>query len=404
MMFEIKPILSALLRHKSSTLLIILQIAITFAVVVNSSSIIKERIELMSRETGFANEELITLNINAFGENYDYDSNLRADLALLRSLPGVVEVAPMNQIPMSGSGDSTGVAGSQADVDNLEMTGAGMFHGDSRMIDTLGVKLISGRLFTPEEISYSTGRPDVKAVIITQALADKIYPDGDALGNTIYLGGDLKMSIIGIVEKMSGSWVSWSSFNYNVLTPFVPLRDFQRYLIRAEDQETATRLLGEVEQLLIDRNRLRVITNVRSMSELIENAYSGDEAMMTILWIVVVLLVLITALGIVGIVSFNVNQRIKQIGTRRALGATRVDILRYFVTENLLITSLGLFVGIMMTIGFNIFLAEQFEMPEFNWILIPLGVVVMFVIGIVSVWLPAQRASKVSPAIATQSI
>ncbi len=126
--------------------------------------------------------------------------------------------------------------------------------------------------------------------------------------------------------------------------------------------------------------------------------------MTTILWVVVILLVLITALGIVGIVSFNVNQRVNQIGTRRALGATRMDILRYFVTENILITSLGLFVGITLTIGFNVFLAEQFEMPEFNWNLIPVGVIIMFFIGIVSVWLPARRASKVSPAIATQSI
>ncbi len=403
-MFEIKPILSALLRHKSSTLLIILQIAITFAVVVNSTGIIKQRIELMSRETGMANEQLFTFNINAFGENYDLEANLRADLELIRSLPGVVSAAPMNQIPISGSGDSSGVAGSQEAVDNLEMTGSGMFHGDSHMIETLGVKLAAGRLFTAEEIEYSTGRPDVKSVIITQALAEQIYPDGNALGNTLYMGGDLRMTIVGIVEKMSGSWVSWSNFEYNVLTPFVPLRNFQRYLIKAEDKATATQLMSEIENRLIERNRQRVITNIRSMDEMIERAYSDDAAMMTILWVVVILLVLITALGIVGIVSFNVSQRVKQIGTRRALGATRVDILRYFVTENILITSLGLVVGILMTVAFNIFLAEQFEMPNFNWSLIPIGVMIMFVIGIISVWLPAQRASKVSPAIATQSI
>ena len=68
-MFEIRPILSALLRHKSSTFLIILQIAITFAVVVNASSIIKQRIEMMNRESGMPEEHLLTLNVNAFGAN-----------------------------------------------------------------------------------------------------------------------------------------------------------------------------------------------------------------------------------------------------------------------------------------------------------------------------------------------
>ncbi|MBV1910316.1 MAG: ABC transporter permease [Kangiellaceae bacterium] len=403
-MFEIKPILSALLRHKSSTLLIILQIAITFAVVVNGTSIIKQRMDLMSRDTGLVNDKLITLNINSFGKNSDQESNIRADLELLRSLPGVVDAAPMNQIPLSGSGDSSGVAVSQEAHDNQEVTGAGMYRGDSHMLNTLGVKLVAGRLFSEDEVTYTSERPDVKALIITQSLADNLFPNGDALGKLLYFGGGIQVPIVGIVEHMSGSWVSWSSFDNNVLMPMVQLQNFRRYLIRAEDKQAANHLLGEVEKLLIERNRERVVTGVRSMDELIERAYSDDSAMMTILWIVVILLVLITALGIVGIVSFNVNQRIKQIGTRRALGATKADILRYFVTENLLITSLGLFVGIMMTVGFNVFLADQFEMPEFNWALIPIGTLIMFVIGIVSVWLPAQRASKVSPAIATQSI
>jgi len=403
-MFEIKPILSALLRHKSSTFLIILQIAITFAVVVNGTSIIKQRMELMSRDTGLVNDKLLTFNINAFGENYDQESNIRADLELLRSLPGVVDAAPMNQIPLSGSGDSSGVAASQEAHDNLEVTGSGMYRGDSHMLNTLGVKLVAGRLFTEDEVIYTSERPYVKALIITQSLADNLFPNGDALGKELFFGGGIQVPIVGIVEHMSGSWVNWSNFDNNVLMPIVTLQNFQRYLVRAEDEQTATHLLGEIEKLLIERNRERVVTGVRSMNELIERAYSNDSAMMTILWIVVILLSLITALGIVGIVSFNVSQRIKQIGTRRALGATKFDILRYFVTENLLITSLGLFVGILMTVGFNIFLADQFEMPEFNWLLIPIGVLVMFVIGIISVWLPAYRASKVSPALATQSI
>jgi putative ABC transport system permease protein len=117
-----------------------------------------------------------------------------------------------------------------------------------------------------------------------------------------------------------------------------------------------------------------------------------------------VLLVAITALGIVGIVSFNVNQRIKQIGTRRALGATRTDILRYFVTENVLITTLGLFVGTLLTISFNVYLVQQYNMPSFDWYLIPVGIFIMFAVGLISVMMPAVKASKVSPAVATQSI
>jgi len=403
-MFEVKPILSALIRHKSSTLLIVLQIAITFAVVVNSTSIIQKRIEMMNRDSGLPEEHLVALNINAFGENYDIENNIRADVDLLRSLPEVVDAVALNQVPLTGNGDSFSIASSQEKFDNFESHEAGSFHGDSHLINTLGVKLIAGEDFTEEEVAYTSGRPDLNSAIITQSLANKLYPGENALGKQVFLGGGMKVTVKGIVEKMSGSWVHSSIFEDSLFTPFVRLSAFSRILIRVESKEAATRLLGEVENLLIKRNPERVIFSVRSVKEHSDRSYAGDASMMSILWLVIGLLVVITALGIFGIVSFNVNQRTKQIGTRRALGATKVDILRYFLTENLLITSLGLLVGILMTFGFNIFLAEQFEMPAFNWTLIPVGCLLMFLVGIIAVWLPAQKASKVSPAIATQSI
>jgi len=403
-MFEIKPILSALIRHKSSTLLIILQIAITFAVVVNSTSIIQKRIEMMSRDSGLPEEHLVALNINAFGKNYDIESNIRADIELLRSLPEVVDAVALNQVPLTGNGDSGSVASSQEKYDNFENHGAGFYHGDSHLINTLGVKLIEGKNFTEEEVAYTSATPDIKSAIITQSLAKKLYPEKNALGKQVFLGGGVQVTVIGIVEKMSGAWVHSSIFEDSLFTPFVRLSSFSRILIRTESKEAATRLLGEVEDLLIKRNPERVIFSVRSVREHSDRSYSGDAAMTNILWVVILLLVVITALGIVGIVSFNVNQRIKQIGTRRALGATKTDILRYFLIENLLITSFGLLVGALMTFAFNIFLAEKFEISAFNWSLIPVGCLLMYVVGIAAVWLPALRASKVSPAIATQSI
>jgi len=162
--------------------------------------------------------------------------------------------------------------------------------------------------------------------------------------------------------------------------------------------------LGGVEKILLDRNSNRVITGIRTLKEIKRRSYSDDYAMTKILWTVVILLILITLLGIVGIVSFNVNQRIKQIGTRRALGARKIDIQRYFITENILITSIGLVVGTLIAISFSMYLAQTFNIPPIDWYYYPLGIVVMLIVGVVAVWVPAQKASNVSPAVATQSI
>ena len=126
--------------------------------------------------------------------------------------------------------------------------------------------------------------------------------------------------------------------------------------------------------------------------------------MSRILWTVIILLVIITALGIVGLASFSVNQRIKQIGARRALGASKFDIQRYFITEIILITILGVIIGTILAVAFNVYLVDTFQLSPIEWHYIPVGVMVMLITGVTAVWLPAKRASAISPAVATQSI
>ena len=402
-MFEVRPILSSLSRHKSSTLLVVLQVAITFAVVINSISIIKQRIELMERKSGLVEEQLFTLNINAFGKNYNIEQNIRADIELLRKTPGVIDAVAINQIPLSGSGDSGMVASSQENFDQFVNFGAGFFFADSHTLNTMGVKLVAGRNFTEDEVVYSAGRPDINVTLITQSLADKVFPNENALGKQLFLGGTDQLTIIGIIEKLSGPWVHNPIFEDNMISPYVRLTGFKRVLVRAK-AEAMNELMGNVEKMLLERNDERVIFAVNSLGELRERSYRSDIAMSKILWSVVILLVLITALGIIGIVSFNVSQRVKQIGTRRALGARKIDILGYFLTENAIITSLGLISGIIITFALNIYLVNHFDMSPINWYFIPLGIALMFILGIISVWMPARKASNISPAIATQSI
>ncbi|MCF6193742.1 MAG: FtsX-like permease family protein, partial [Kangiellaceae bacterium] len=267
---------------------------------------------------------------------------------------------------------------------------------------TFGTKLLSGRNFTPDEVVYSEVFVEPNVVLITKSLADKIYSDGNALGKQIYFWG-IDATIIGIIETMAGPWPSSNQFMDNLVQPVMALSRTVRIVVRVEESEMST-MLGEVERKLLDRNPNRVITSIRSLKETKRRSYSNDYAMTQILWTVVSLLVFITALGIVGIVSFNVSQRTKQIGIRRALGATKIDILSYFITENILITGIGIVVGATATILFNNYLVSDFQLTAVHWSYIPIGALVMFLTGILSVWAPARKASRISPAVATQTI
>jgi len=119
---------------------------------------------------------------------------------------------------------------------------------------------------------------------------------------------------------------------------------------------------------------------------------------------VIVALTSVTGLGIVGLAWFSVTQRRKQIGTRRALGATRFDIVRYFMVENGMITSIGLVIGVIGALSLNWFLDTEYGTGRVPLWYLPLGMVALWVLGQLAVLLPARRAAGIPPALATRSV
>jgi len=114
-------------------------------------------------------------------------------------------------------------------------------------------------------------------------------------------------------------------------------------------------------------------------------------------------LLAITAAGIVGLTSFWVGQRRKQIGVRRALGARRGDILNYFLTENFLISVGGVMVGTVLAVGINLWMMARFEMARLSLAYVIDGVIILLLLGQLATLAPALRASRVSPVEATRS-
>jgi putative ABC transport system permease protein len=161
--------------------------------------------------------------------------------------------------------------------------------------------------------------------------------------------------------------------------------------------------MHKVEEYLT-QNRDRIVMTVRSIEEQLGRSYSSDIAMVKILTGVIIILSAVTGLGIVGMAWFSVSQRRKQIGTRRALGARRVDIIRYFMVENWLITSLGLALGTMGAVLLNWFLDTAYQTGRMPLYYLPMGVLMLWLLGQLAVLIPARRAANIPPALATRSV
>jgi putative ABC transport system permease protein len=402
---EIRPILSALMRSKVAMILIGLQVALTLAIVCNALFIISERLDHMARPSGMNEADTFWFGSNGFGQGYDAKAVQRSDVALLRQLPGVADAATVNSVPMSDGGWSTGL--SLQARQKTSTAQSAIYLVDDHAISTFGTKLVAGRNFRPEEIeSIPFGdRLLPKVVIVTRALADKLFPDQDPIGKQVFFDTDPPTTtIIGVVDRLQQPWMSSDTVEYSTLVPaFMPYGNSTRYLVRAEPGRR-DELMKLAEQKMIEANPSRIIGKVRPISEVRADAYSDDRAMAIILGVVIFCLLTITALGIVGMASFWVAQRTKQIGTRRALGATKFDILRYFQTENFIITTMGLIGGGILAYAFSLYLMKEYQAPRLPWYYVPAGFICLWILGQLAVLGPALRASRVPPAIATRSV
>lgn len=401
---ELGPIWRAILRNKSGYILIALQIAVTMAIMVNAVAIIQERINDMGRPSGTDEENIFTLSSTAFVPDTDMQSLIDEDLVMIRGTPGVIDVIATNSFPLRQGGWSMGLQTEPGA--GKESIGTAIYFSDEHAIDAFGTRLIEGRNFAPNQVSWQD--PDShtwpQTGIVTRALAEAMFPEeaGSYLGKTVYVNDNEPVTIIGVIDRLQAPWKGWDTVENSMLVPQRRVGEFQRYVIRTEPGYR-DQLMPDIEAALAQSNKNRIIQNVQTMTEVRNRSYLGDLAMVKMLAFIMVLLTAITGFGIVGLASFSVSRRTRQIGIRRALGATQPAILRYFMTENFLISSVGILLGTILAISLNMFMVETFAVTPMAWYVIPLAMIVLWLVGQAAVAGPARRASRISPAIATRS-
>lgn len=403
-MFQIKPILSMLMRNKSGPLLLLIQIILSVAIVANASFIIKERVGLMARESGIAESEVFDLTIYNFDESIVANEQNLIDVEIIRNLDGVKAATSSSMTPLSGGGWSSNFSYGSSEEDRKDTPSSAIYYGDEQMISTLGVRLIEGRNFYPDEVS--SGGPELASLAIVSAdFAKDTFGEESALGQVMYRGniGDQPMKIIGVVERLQGAWVNHSNLNRSVILNVELGSSFTRFLVRADESAIAD-LKETIPAALHKEHPNRVVRGFKTISEHRNNVYRDHELMATVLSMMVVLLLLITSLGLAGMVMFNIERRTKQIGTRRALGAKKRDIIGFFLVENYLLCLAGGVLGGLIAVQLGQQLMTLYSLPKLELIYPIATVVGLLVLTTIAVILPAQKAARISPATATRSV
>lgn len=402
---DIRPILSTLRRHKTASALIVIEIALSCAIVCNALFLIGTRLDRMSRDTGMANDEIVRINTAGIGTDDNADAAVKTDLAALRAIPGVKYATSTNHVPFDSSSWNSSV--SIKPDQQIPSMNVGVYLGDGQLLETFGLKLIAGRDFLPEEyadMGSLTNDSSIPSTIVTRAMAEKLFPGESALGKLLYdTWGSKPIKIVGVVESLirPNDNGGPTEAQYSMLMPIQPTAG--RFAIRTSP-ERREEVLKAAVAALEKVNRSRIIMDQGTFTDVIGEYYRQDKAMAWLLGAVCIALMVVTALGIVGLASFWVQQRTKQIGVRRALGATRGQILRYFQTENFLLATLGIVLGMLGAYGLNQLLMTYYELPRLPAMYLPIGAVALWLLGQIAVFGPAKRAAAVPPAVATRSV
>ncbi|HZH42676.1 MAG TPA: ABC transporter permease [Lysobacter sp.] len=405
---EIRPIFSALLRSKTGAILIAAQIALTLAIISNALYVVQDRLARSQRPSGIDEANSFYLFFGAVGEVDDPEAMQRRDVEALRAIPGVASAAWVNQFPMAQSGWGLGL--STRPEDPSSGVAAAAYFTPHPVTEAFGVKLVEGRDFTPADVRTvdpETGSLEADTVILTQALAKRLFPDdASVVGKTVSLGnGDdaVPMRVVGVIERLMSPFAQSGDTAYDsFVLPVRHLVSTGSYLVRTEPGQR-DRVMRDAEEALAKLGNDRVLVFNDSAEDRRRQRYQAETSVASMLIAVTVGLLLVTASGIVGLASLWVTQRRKQIGVRRALGARRFDILRYFMLENLMITSTGIVAGIGLALALNQLLVSKLELPRLPLAHLGVGMLILWALGILAVYGPAWRAAAVPPATATRS-
>jgi putative ABC transport system permease protein len=349
------------------------------------------------KESGFDDENLLWVGSRPFAEAFrdrPYQvASAQQDLRIIAGIPGVRSVVNTNFQQWQGGGSSGEVEVAGGDASRYRTQ---MYVATPTFTDTLGVKMVSGRNLRDTDINEDPNAT-TSPVIISRALERLIFKEQSAVGRAFKDGE----TVVGVFDPFYNPY-GWPIHEYAMIYPGYVARRGALFLVRVQPGQMKN-VAAAIEKKLVASNDGRNV-ETKPIMEIRNRYFTDSRLIINAMTGVIILIIIVTGLGIVGVTSFTVTERKKQIGTRRALGATKSRILSYFLMENWLITNSGLLLGIAMAYGLNYLLVTHTSGVKLDWHYLAAGVAILWVQGIIATLIPAMRAAAVSPVIATRGI
>ncbi|MDK1287346.1 ABC transporter permease [Pseudoalteromonas umbrosa] len=402
-MKDFSPIFKTLWKNKTGPMLLILQIAVAFTILTNVSFMASSKLHDLTAPSGLDEDVLFSFRANLPVESSDYVALLDQDLRDIKELNSVERITVTNSVPLAGWGVFYLLTENE-DPESY-IASAGAYSGSREYMDTLGFEIIMGRWFEESEIAYASDSFDdlSNSILVTKELAKRISPNdwSAAVGSTVYIHARA-YQIVGIIDRLIATWPEWHGNERSVVFPAYIFTGENRFIVRAKPGQLE-QAMDDVKSLLMQQPG-RFVTDLNTFKHTRETGYKSMESSFIILTSVTIALIMLTMLGVFGQARFTLMKRRRQIGTRRALGASKFQIMRFYILENLIVVGIGVILGCLCAVIANVKLIELFRQDAVPYEYFLYGGLSVFVASLIAVIPTAYNAANTSPAIATRSV
>jgi putative ABC transport system permease protein len=389
-------------RHSMRRTLAISQVALALVLLVTAGLVLRSLERLFAIDPGFDATHLLTMQVQQSGHRLDSDSAralfLSQAVEAVRRVGGVTSAAITNQLPLSGDFDVYAV---QFESHPATADSALRYSVSPDYFKTMDIPLRRGRLLDERDAANTPG-----VVLISESFAKRKFGDQDPIGLRVRVGLNALhadrpwATIVGVVGdvKQASLAVSQSDAFYIPTPQWSWVDPAQSFVVRAHGDPA--KLASAIKAAIWSVDKDRPIVRVATMSSLLESSEAQRSFALTLFEAFGMVALLLAAVGIYGVLSGGVTERMREIGVRAALGASRRSILMLVLRQGMMLTGIGVLIGLLGAVAATrIIISLLYGVSRFDPITYLLVIALLTAVSAIACWLPAWRAAQVDPSI-----
>jgi putative ABC transport system permease protein len=387
---------------RTRTALVVAETAFAVMLLVGAGLLIKSFMRLQDVNPGFVGDRVLTAQITLQGPRYEQPASRRAFWSGMvekaRAIPGVTSAGLTNQVPFNGnvSSGSYSVVGytpgpTEAAPHGRQETASGDYFA------AMKIPVIEGRVFNDGDTAEST-----PVVVVDELMAKKYFAGRSAIGGEIQRGGpdSPRIRIVGVVGTINAIDLGQPVTKERLYRPFTQQTPFGMAVVLKTTLEPET-LVSQLRTAVQSIDPEQPIADVRTMEQWISRSLEQRRTPTMLLALFGSVALMLSAIGIYGVLAFGVAQRVRELGIRQALGADRGSILALVLRQGLFTAGTGIGLGLALSLGLSRFMESQLFGVGQRDPLVFVGVtVLLFLVALAACYIPARRATKIDPIVA----